>query len=431
MTTASTVNCSIAQLPKVLAVELEVRGHHADYIRNFANTWIEREFPAHLEFLVTRPFLKYHTNIVDHFRHLSDKPVSLHVISEEEQARLDLRPRLKYWNGWKLFCKYAEQLESSYGLLMYSDYFQLPVCIGKKSPCPFSAIYFRPTFHYHTFLNFRPTLKQRFVAWRKAMLLGRFLKNPELKELYCLDPEVVPYIRRTFTTEAEISHIADSFCMAPGSQHRADALRRDLGIDSDRTVFCLLGVLDSRKGTRQLLQAVQHINHEVGKQVCILLLGYVPDHESVAIETLAKEMNGVSSVQVIIRNQYIEATEVQHYYALSDVILTTYQNHMGSSSALIRAALAKKPVLSSDFGLMGHLVRTRKLGHVCDSTSPPAIAAAIERILACDLSRVTNSFECEKLVAENSEQQLGHDLSRLVDLLPSVATGITRRAVLQ
>ena len=429
MSAAAIVNSSVEQLPKVLAVELEVRGHHADYIRNFANIWVEREFPAQLEFLVTRPFLKYHANIVDHFRRLGDKPVSLHVISEEEQARLDLRPRLKYWYGWKLFCKYAEQLQASYGLLMYSDYFQLPVCMGKKSPCPFSAIYFRPTFHYSTFLNFRPTLKQRLVACRKALLLKRFLKHPELKELYCLDPEVVHYIREKFNTTAKISHLADSFCMAPGSQPRADSLRNELGIDPERIVFCLLGVLDSRKGTRQLLQAIQYLKPELGKKVCILLLGYVPDHERIAIESLAQEMNGVSSVQVIIRNQYIEATEVQHYYTMSDVILTTYQNHMGSSSALIRAALAKKPVLSSDFGLMGHLVRTRRLGHVCNSTSPPAIASAIERILTCDLPSLTDRVECEKLVAENSEQQLGHDLSRLVDLLPSVGSPTARRAV--
>lgn len=406
------------QLPKVLAVELEVRGHHADYIRNFANIWVERDFPAQLEFLVSRPFLKYHANIVEHFRRLDAKRVSLHVISKEEQAGLDLYPRLKYWHGWKLFCKYAEKLQSEHGLLMYSDYFQLPVCIGKKSPCPFSAIYFRPTFHYHRFQNFSPTLTQRFVSWRKAVLLKQFLKTPMLRELYCLDPEVVNYVRERFSTQAKISHLADSFCMLRGSQSRASEVRDELGIEPDRIIFCLLGVLDSRKGTRQLLQSVQYLKPELGRKVCILLLGYVPEHESAAIETLAKEVNGVSSVQVIIRNQYIEATEVQHYYAMSDVILTTYQNHMGSSSALIRAALERKPVLSSDFGLMGHLVRTRKLGYVCDSTSPQSIAAGIARMLACDLTCLTDSGECERLVAENSEQQLGNDLARLVDFLP-------------
>jgi glycosyltransferase involved in cell wall biosynthesis len=141
-------------------------------------------------------------------------------------------------------------------------------------------------------------------------------------------------------------------------------------------------------------------------------------------------MNGVSSVQVVIRNSYIEATEVQHYYTMSDVILTTYQNHMGSSSALIRAALAKKPVLSSDFGLMGHLVRTRKLGRVCDSTSPQAIAAGIEQMLESNLSNLTDSVECDRLVAENSEQQLGNDLARLEEFLPVVGSPPDRRAVL-
>jgi glycosyltransferase involved in cell wall biosynthesis len=50
------------------------------------------------------------------------------------------------------------------------------------------------------------------------------------------------------------------------------------------------------------------------------------------------------------------------------------------SAIIVRSAAAGKPVLSSDFGLMGQLVRTWRLGRTIDSTNPAAIAQALTQI---------------------------------------------------
>ena len=47
------------------------------------------------------------------------------------------------------------------------------------------------------------------------------------------------------------------------------------------------------------------------------------------------------------------------------------------SAVLVRAAAAGKPVLSSDYGLMGQLVKTQQLGQAVDAESPVAVADAL------------------------------------------------------
>ncbi|MFO1066651.1 MAG: hypothetical protein U0892_22555 [Pirellulales bacterium] len=347
---------SESKRPKFLAVEFEVRGHHADYVRNFAHLWLQRDIPADIEFLVSRRFSEHHGNVIRAINESGDDRVSLRLIDEADQQLLERKPRLKYWYGWQIFCRYAETSAADHALLMYSDYFQLPSVIGRRSPCPFSAVYFRPTFHYRTFANYHPNLKQRFTALRKAWLLQRFLKVKELRGLYCLDPLAVPYIQEQFKTDARVAHLADSFTLQVAGPSRAAEFRASLGIEPDRKIFCLLGVLDGRKGPVELLESVRLIAPEIGRHIAIVLLGYIPDHGPQNLEALAAEMNGVNNVQVVLRNAYIDSADVQHYYEMSDVILTTYQRHMGSSSALIRAALARRPVPIERFRIDG---RTR------------------------------------------------------------------------
>ncbi len=47
-------------------------------------------------------------------------------------------------------------------------------------------------------------------------------------------------------------------------------------------------------------------------------------------------------------------------------VLTLYHHHMGSSGALVRASAAGRPVLSTEFGLLGHLTQAHQLGFTCN-----------------------------------------------------------------
>jgi hypothetical protein len=82
-------------------------------------------------------------------------------------------------------------------------------------------------------------------------------------------------------------------------------------------------------------------------------------------------------------------------------VLTLYQRHVGMASVIIRAAVSEKPLISSDYGYMGHLVKTEQLGVVTDSTSPTAICQLLERVLVEGVPYSKSNLQ--KLATQNSD----------------------------
>lgn len=405
---------------KVVAFEIEVEGHHPGYVQNFAKAWVDHNIPATLEFVVTPLFYAQHPDTVNTVQNIASDRVTIRSITEAEFQHMQKFPLLRYFKAWNLFCNYLDKLNASHGLVMYYDYFQLPTVIGRKCSRPYSAIYFRPTFHYHKLPNYRPTLADRFRNFRKKLLLTQVLKNTELKQLYCLDEIAVQHMQQHLDSTVTHRHIADSFTIYQTSEPRQNQLRNQLQIEPDRTVFLLLGVLDRRKGVKELLQSLSLVPSPAGTKMCIVLAGKIADYQREEIKNIVDDLGRQSDIQVILHDEYIQDNQVQHYYDLSDVILATYQKHMGSSSALIRAALAQKPVLSSDYGLMGEIVRNRQLGITVDTASPKAIANGLSAFIE-QPDKMLNKGNAAKYAAENSPRQLAKDLSQMIAIAPDRA----------
>ena len=133
---------------RVLAMDIDVRGHHPSYIRNFAKTWAEYEIPGDLDFLVSRRFFELHPDETQYVQGLVNRGIRIHFLTEAEETRMESAPWLRHLRAWRLFCEYSKSLACDHGLVMFSDYFQVPMLLDRQSYCPFSIIYFRPTFHY-------------------------------------------------------------------------------------------------------------------------------------------------------------------------------------------------------------------------------------------------------------------------------------------
>ncbi len=400
--------------PKLMAFEMEVEGHHPGYVRHFAETWVTHAIPGTVHFVVTPRFFELHPDVVADVRQLESPAVSISAISAADDARMERISYLRYFHAWKYFCEHLRRGSADHGLLMYSDFFQLPSLLGRKAPVPYSAIYFRPTFHYATLRNYPSTFKEKLRTARKWQLLQRVLQDRQLRHLYCLDEIAASYIRTHASTHVDVRPIADSFTRYPPAEDRKAKLRRDLRIEPGRRVFCLLGVLDRRKGVRQMLESLREIEPQSAARTCILLLGKLQASQREEMRDLIRTLQGELQVQIILRDEYLPDSDIQHYYELSDVILATYQGHMGSSSALIRAALAGKPVMSADYGLMGELVHRRRLGMTLDTGSPAAMARGFERFVESDPRLMFDAQEALRFAQENSAERLAHDLTAMI-----------------
>lgn len=403
------VDTTASGLQRTMAFEMETGGHHASYIRNFAQQWSENLAPHQIHFVVTPEFFRKHADVVELIESFQSDAVQIHPISQTENNSLQGSFR-RMFNGWKLFCKYATQLNVERGLLMYSDLFQLPMIVGQASPCPVSCIYFRPTFHYGQLESYRPNLKQRLAAWRKRMLVTRLLKLKQMDVLFSLDSLAVGYIQDNISTKASIRQLPDSFVRRPTTANQITELRSQLQIAPGRKVCLLLGSLDSRKGPLQLLEAAKRLPESLQQELCLLLVGSlhrdIEDEVIRIIERLQKE----TSIQIVLKNEYVSDTVVQRYYELADVALTTYQRHMGMSSAIIRAALAEIPVLSSDYGLMGELVKRQQLGITVDTTDPDSFSKGLAVVIGQHGSELFDASNAATFARSHSPAALAQTL---------------------
>jgi len=285
----------------------------------------------------------------------------------------------KTWYRWQLLRTAVKAVEPDLCLVMYIDQLLLPLALGMDPGCNLSGIYFRPTFHYPRFAGYRPNLGDRVLALRQRVLVERAARSPRLRDLFCLDTFVPDVINASEPVKKALP------LPEPVEPHKSNSvdearLRRTLNLDEGRIVLLLFGMISERKGPHELLEACGILQSSVARKFSLVIAGKVEDQLSACLAHQVAAMQQTCPVQIILHDHLVAYDQVPPFFGISDVVLATYHRHVGMSAIIARSAAAGKPVLSSDFGLMGQLVRTWRLGLTIDSTNPAAIAQALTQI---------------------------------------------------
>ena len=298
--------------------------------------------------------------------------------------------------------------------MLYFDTCLLPLIWNHSFPCHFSGIYFRPTFHYATFTNgqtLHPPKKPKLQQWREKFTLKRALSSPNLHTLFSLDAFSINPIQQLKApgSTASVIHLADPVSI---DNHEVPpiALRQSLNIDSHRQVFLVFGALTERKGIFQLLEAVSLLTKEAGHQICILFIGEASPQVQTRLRAQIETITKSHPIQIIHKFDYIPESEVSSYFKLADVVLAPYQQHVGMSGILIQAAAARKPVLSSDYGLMGEVVSKHQLGITVDSTQPADIALGLKQFIETPYNQLYNAQLSYEFAQSNSSENFARTI---------------------
>lgn len=398
---------------KFMLFELDHRGHHPGYVQHLVKYWCEQELSGHLDLLVSPTFMQQHANIVDIALGSNQKNIEFIPISGEEEAALVEGQKLadsftgriqRAFQEWYLLRKYAISLGISHCLIMYLDSILLRLALGAKFPCPFSSIYFRPIFHYSDFANYVPAGKEGVWQWRDKFCLPRLLNNPQLQTVFCLDPFAVEQLDK-FQSKGQIVYLPDPVQIYNDSETQLEKLRNSLGIKPDRQVFLFFGVLTERKGIHQLLDAINLLPPNLGQKLCLLLIGPFELNVQEQIKRRIAEISQSLPIQIIGRHEFVTDQAVQPYFQIADVILAPYQRHIGMSAILVRAAAAQKPVLSSDFGLMGEVTRRYGLGLTVDSSVPSEITKGLQSFLLESPRKLCDQEKMNRFAEQNQAKK--------------------------
>jgi glycosyltransferase involved in cell wall biosynthesis len=393
---------------RLLLFELGLSGHRPGYLQHLVRFWNERNLAGVLNVVVRPEFIHRYPDIVDLATKSGRGQVNFVPLTDAEEAETYLIDRANSkalnFREWALLAKYADRLNASHSLIMYFDFMKLPAAQGKPIGCPFSGIYFRPTFHYNTFEFYQPAWSDRFQQWREKAILAWVLQHSQLQTLFCLDQFAADQFD-SFHSKAEVVYLPDPVQIYPESTGVTAQLRQQLGIDPDRKVFLLFGELSDRKGLSKLLSAIALLSPIDCQKLCLLLVGPIAKESQPLIRHQVSRLSDGLPIQMIIHDQFVTDSQIQPYFQLADVVLAPYQRHVGMSAILVRAATAQKPVLSCNYGLMGELTHRHRLGLAVDAVQPEQIANGIRQFLRTDPETFCDRQKMQQWASQNTAEK--------------------------
>jgi glycosyltransferase involved in cell wall biosynthesis len=379
-------------------------GHHPTYLRHLISSWCQWQLSGVLDIVVNQQFLREHADVVELGQQCDRQNVQFIAMTTQEQEDLEAATSglKRALEQHKLISRYASQLGSTKGLIIYFDSCLISLVLGLKLPCPFSGIYYRPTFHYPLFTKSIPTWKERVQHLRERVSLWRVLHHPQFRTLFCLDPIAVEKI-----ATSKVIYLPDPVQIEKDIAFRSEQMIDNLRIEPNRKIFLFFGRLaEWRKGVPQLVEAVSYLPYEIQQQMCLLFVGEPDPKPLEAWLTPIKK----SGVQIVTRYNYVPEAEIYSYFQLADIVLAPYQRHVGMSGILLQAAAANKPVLSSNYGLMGEMVKRYGLGIAVDSTDPREISAGLIRCLTEEQDSLCDRARMQAFVVENSVERFAHTI---------------------
>ena len=361
---------------RLLLFDTNPTGHHAGYLYHLIRYWQLWNVSGELVVAVSPAFVTMHPDMIELARNAPT--VHLVVMNEAEDAHRQspARQMLQTQHEWELVVKYARQWETRQVLLMYFDTFQMAFSLSRRVPCPVAGIFFRPVFHYENWGHQPANSREKLQGWRKRQLIRLAVGRRSLQTLFCLDPFVVPTLNR-WAGRNVATYLPDPVEINLTTAADAAILHHRLGIEPTRRVMLVFGQLDERKGLFTLVDALKRLTSAQQTNWCLLLVGPVEDCIAPALNSDLSTLTTETAVQVVRHHSFVPEPDIQSYFMVSDLIVTLYQRHIGMSAVLVRAAAAGKPVLSSDYGLMGQLVKTKGLGRVVDAKNSVAVADAL------------------------------------------------------
>lgn len=196
-----------------------------------------------------------------------------------------------------------------------------------------------------------PGEPNRFNLKLKRSGMGKLIKEGWFKDIFLLDEFLCADLQKRGLNAR--FHFLPDVAEPPTRIISKEEARKELGIPAGKTVLLHFGTGTKRKGLPLVLHALGMVE-EPGR--FHLIVAGKQEEPTRALETM------VAAGKATLINRFVPEGETDTCFAAADWILLPYIDHYGASNVLARAALAHRPVLASDYHLLGRRVGTYGIG---------------------------------------------------------------------
>ncbi|HVU39093.1 MAG TPA: glycosyltransferase [Opitutales bacterium] len=160
-----------------------------------------------------------------------------------------------------------------------------------------------------------------------------------------------------------------------------ETARQRLGVPNGAIALLHFGLGTKRKGLELTLNALERCEHP--EKFFLLRAGKSPaDSPTVA---RVREMEKAGRARLL--DYFVSTADEEMLYSAADVVLLPYLAHYGAANLLPGAAAADKPVLASDYALVGQLVRENRLGWIFRDQDAADLARQLDALAALPSER--------------------------------------------
>lgn len=388
---------------RVMLFDPSVSGHHPTYIAYVVQAWQREVTDVELWVSVSPDFARLYPEIYalgEHeriFFHECRMPSGLG--SKLPMALSVVEGPMREWFALK---QAIREVRPSTCLVMYVDrLLAVPLMLGLRQSCPLWGIYFRPSFHYSKLGHALRGKRRRLRAARQVASIKAIARWGNIQGLFVLDPFAAEAVRSIGQSVFHTIHLPDPVSADPVVEQ--SELRGKLGIPHTRKVALLFGSLGPRKGTIEVLRSLPFLPIEQQSNLCVLLVGRVPASATPDLHRAIDTARRCSNAQILLVDDYVAEADVMDFFGLADVVLATYDEHVGMSGIQLRAAQAGKPILASNYGLLSELTHRFRLGLTVNPRVPRDVARGLRDLLVAPAAHIDKRMLAEFVAANSVE----------------------------
>lgn len=153
--------------------------------------------------------------------------------------------------------------------------------------------------------------------------------------------------------------------------------RMELHKRQDTMQLLFFGFVREYKGLKYLLRAMPEVKEKLGN-VNLMVVGSFADDKGDYIK-LIRDMHVEDCVEII--DEYIPDSEVEKYFAASDLVVLPYES--ATQSGIVQIAYGfDKPVVATNVGGLPDVVSNGKTGYVVEARKPEMLSDAIVNFFA-------------------------------------------------